>query len=147
MEQLDYAISPEALEIATTYLVCHDTKETALALGVDPERVSYYLRKPDVKRFIDNIFLEQGYMNRNKIQDIMDGLFEKKLLEMEESEMGTSKDILDIVKLQHDMRMQEIKAMQEVKTPGATIKQQVNVGDFGGNNYNSLLSKLIEAKG
>lgn len=144
-----YKISPEALEIASTYLACHDTKETALALGIEPEKVSYYLRKPDVKRFIDNIFMEQGYMNRGKLQDVMDDLFEKKMEEMEESEMGTSKDILELITLQHKMRMEEIKAMKDAGVPqgGTTVKQQINVGgpQFGGDNYNNLLGQLIKA--
>lgn len=138
-----YKISPEALEIAKTYMACHDTKETALALGIAPEKVSYYLRKPDVKRFVDTIFLEQGYMNRSKLQDVMDDLFQKKLEEMEESEMGTSKDILDLLTLQHRMRMEEIKAMDE-KVSGTNIKNQVNVGapSFG-TNYDSLIGNLM----
>ena len=77
-----YNISPEAIEIASKYLVHHDTKETAEALGIAPEKVTYYLRKPDVKRFIDTIFMEQGFMNRGKIQETMDKLFEIKLEEM-----------------------------------------------------------------
>lgn len=144
-----YKISPEALEIAKTYLACHDTKETALALGIEQEKVSYYLRKPDVKRFIDAIFLEQGYMNRGKLQGIMDDLFDKKIEEMEDSEMGTNKDILELVKLQHDMRMAEIKALEKAfggGNGGTNIKNQVNVGTPSfGNNYDSLIGKLIEA--
>jgi hypothetical protein len=145
-----YKISPEALEIAKTYLACHDTKETALALGIPPEKVSYYLRKPDVKRFVDAIFLEQGYMNRGKLQDVMDDLFEKKLEEMEDSEMGTSKDIVDLITLQHKMRMEEIKALKDAglaPNSGTTVRQQINVGGpaFGGDNYNNLLGELIKA--
>jgi len=134
-----YKISPEALEIASTYLACHDTKETAMVLGIEPERVTYYLRKPDVRRFIDTIFLEQGYMNRNKIQDMMDKLFKMKLEEMEDTEMGTSKDIVDLLTLQHKMRMEEIKAMKE---SAPIIKQQVN---FQQNNDNPQFGPNIGA--
>lgn len=147
----EYKISPEALEIAKTYLTCHDTKETALALGIPPEKVSYYLRKPDVKRFVDTLFMEQGYMNRTKLQDIMDDLFEKKLEEMEDSEMGSNKDILEIVKLQHEMRMAELKLEEKRYGPGnggTNIKQQTVINgtpDFGGSNYNGLLGQLIKA--
>ena len=144
-----YKISPEALEIAKTYMACHDTKETALALGIAPEKVSYYLRKPDVKRFVDTVFMEQGYMNRGKIQDVMDDLFEKKLEEMEESEMGTSKDILELVTLQHKMRIEELKLLKELNSGSNTnIKQQTVINgtpDFGGSNYQGLLGQLIKA--
>ena len=139
-----YNISPEALEIASTYLVHHDTKETAEALGIAPEKVTYYLRKPDVKRFIDTIFMEQGFMNRGKIQETMDKLFEIKLEEMQDTEMGTSKDILDLMKLQHDMRMAEIKAMKDASP---VIKNQLNLqqnnsGPTFGQNIDALTAAL-----
>lgn len=143
--EAEYAISPEALEIAKTYLACHDTKETALSLGIETEKVTYYLRKPDVKRFLDTIFMEQGFMNRSKIQEVMDNLFELKLEEMEESEMGTSKDILELLTLQHKMRMEEIKAMKDANPP--IIKNQTNIQQNGvgfGPNYDNLVNALNE---
>lgn len=144
-----YKVSPEALEIASTYLSCHDTKETAEILGIDPQRVNYYLRKPDVKRFIDTIFLEQGYMNRSKIQDIMDKLIEIKLEEMEDTEMGSGKDILDIIALQNKMRMDEAKLQQTPTASGTTIRNQVNVQQNGlgyGKNIDALVGALDEGK-
>lgn len=142
-----YKISPEALEIAKTYMACHDTKETALALGIEQEKVSYYLRKPDIKRFVDAVFLEQGYMNRGKLQDVMDDLFEKKLEEMQDSEMGTTKDILDIMQLQHKMRMEYAKEMKEVAPAGAGTTNNIKVAGPAsfGTNYDNLLGDIIKA--
>lgn len=141
----EYKISPEALEVAKTYLTCHDTSETANLLGIETERVSYYLRKPDVKRFIDNLFLEQGYMNQAKMQEVMDMLFVQKLEEMEEAETGTSKDILDILTLQHKMRMEYLKEVKEMNP--INVKQVNNIQQNGpfGDNYNDLVGKLIQA--
>lgn len=137
-----YKISPEALEVASTYLTCHDTKETALVLGIEPERVTYYLRKPDVKRFIDTLFMEQGFMNQSKIQDVMDKIIEIKLEEMEETEMGSGKDIIDILTLQHKMRMEILKAQQPTNS-NPSIKNQVNVQQNGfGTNIDALVGAL-----
>ena len=143
----EYKISPEALEVAKTYLACHDTKETALSLGIEQDKVTYYLRKPEVKRFVDNIFLEQGYMNRGKLQEVMDKLFELKLEEMEDSEIGSNKDILDIVALQHKMRMEEIKALKEAFGTQTNVKNQVNIQQNGtfGDNYDNLMSRIVGA--
>ena len=144
----EYKISPEALEVAKTYLACHDTKETALSLGIEQDKVTYYLRKPEVKRFVDNIFLEQGYMNRSKLQEVMDKLFELKLEEMEDSEIGSNKDILDIVALQHKMRMEEIKALKEAFGNQTNVKQQINFQQNNptfGENYDNLISRIVEA--
>ena len=137
-----YSMAPEALEIASTYLACHDTKETADTLGIEVQKVSYFLRKPDVKRFIDTVFLEQGYMNRTKIQDVMDNLFEIKLEEMKDSEMGTAKDILDLMALQHKMRMEELKLTQPAAQPA--IKNQVNVQQ-NGTNFGTNIDALVNA--
>ena len=135
----EYKISPEALQIASTYLACHDTKETAEALGIEPEKVTYYLRKPDVKRFVDTIFLEQGYMNRGKLQETMDNLFELKLEEMEETGLGTNKDIIELLTLQHKMRMDEINALNK---SSPQIKNQVN---FQQNNDSPQFGANIDA--
>ena len=143
----EYRVSPEALEIAKTYLGCFDVSVTAQALGVDSEKVAYYLRKPEIKRFIDTHFMEQGYMNRNKIQEVMDKVLELKIEEMEESEMGSNKDIIDILQLQHKMRMDYLK---EAKEAEPITKQQINIGDSAvaemGSNYNGLLGKLMQAQ-
>ena len=145
----EYGISPESLEIAKTYLACNDTSETALVLGITTEKVSYYLRKPEIKRFIDTIFMEQGYMNRGKMQEVMDKLFEIKMEEMEDSEMGTSKDILDLMTLQHKMRMDEIAAEAKANGGNTIVKNQTNIqqnnGASFGPNYDSLLDNLNKA--
>ena len=146
----EYKVSPEALEIAKTYLQCFDSKETALMLNIEEEKVAYYLRKPEVKRFVDTIFLEQGYMNRDKLQKVMDNLFEIKLEEMEDSEMGTSKDILDLITVQHKMRMEYLKELKDLFPNPPTSTTQVNVGDSAiqemGTNYHSLLDKLVKVQ-
>ena len=136
-------ISPEALEVATTYLECADRKVTAEVLGINIEQVNYILNKKEVKRFVDNVFLDQGYLNRHKLQATMTNLIEKKLEELEEADVGSSKDILDLIQAAHKMRMEEIKAMAALETsqksPGVVnIK---GTAQFG-NNYSSLLSKL-----
>jgi len=141
----DFGVSPESLEIAKTYLACGDSKTTAEALGIPVEKVSYYLRKPEVKRFIDTIFFEQGYMNRGKLQEIMDKLLDIKVEEMQDSEIGTNKDILDIIQLQHKMRIEELKLEQSSSGSGTNIKQQINVQNPSfGTNYDNLLGKLAE---
>lgn len=136
-------VSPEAMEIATTYLECSDIGETARILNIDREKVSYYLNKKEVKRFIDTVYLDQGYLNRHKIQDIMSKIIEVKLIEMEESETGSAKDIADLLKMAHTMRMDEIKAMQaEDKEVRPSVIVNTGVEAFGG-NYGSLMSKLM----
>lgn len=136
-------VSPEALEVATTYLECCDIKQTADILGIDSEKVSYYLNKKEVKRFIDTVFLDQGYLNRHKLQVAMTDLIEKKMLEMEEAEIGSSKDIADLLMMAHKMRMEELKLIQAgEKEAGPKVVVNTGAGQFG-QNYDSLLGKLM----
>ena len=133
-------ISPEGLAVAQTYLIEGDIAGTANSLALTQLEVNDYLQTHEVKRYIDQQYLESGYRNRNKIAEVMDNIIDMKIQEMEESEMGSSKDILEILLAQHKMRMEEIKAMNDTSTP----KNQTNImiTEAGGKNYNALLGKI-----
>lgn len=137
-------ISPEALEVATTYLECSDRKITADIIGIDIEKVDNILNKPEVKRFVDNVFLDQGYLNRHKLQQTMTTLIDKKLEELEEAEIGSSKDILDLIQAAHKMRMDELRAMAALENAKGGKPQAVTINGTAqfGNNYSNLLAKL-----
>lgn len=141
------AIAPESLEIANVYLETGDVNKTAEYLGIGREVVVAVLSKKEVRNFVDTVFLNAGWMSRSKIADALDSIIEKKLKELEEAEIGSSKDIADLLMMAHKMRMEEIEAMRKAgEVPG--IKKQVNVqinDGVGGSNYNSLLQKLVSA--
>lgn len=146
-------ISPEGLEIANTYLEQGDIDSTAEALGLPREVVVYNLSRHEVRNYVDTVFLNAGYAGRNKIFSAMENIIEKKLAELEEAEIGSSKDIAELLQMMHKMRMDEIDKMiklEAAKSKGDTIKRQVNVqinDHAGGANYNSLLEKLsIDSK-
>ena len=143
----EWALNPEAQTVAETYLMYSDVRLTAKELGIPREKVSYYLNRPEVKRFLDTIFLEQGYLNRTRLQDVLDEVFELKLEEMRESEMGSKKDIADLIALAHKIRTDEAKTINVSETTNAP-RNQINIqnntsSDFG-SNYNSLLEKLVK---
>ena len=140
----EYSMSPEMVTVVTKYLETNDTGDTARALGIPRERVSYYLGKPEAKRFIDTIFLEQGYLNRSKMQLILDEIIENKLEEMRESEMASNKDIVDILAFAWKIRQDTVK--ETVEKAGPTTQTNVQINSIGGENYNNLLSKLMESK-
>jgi len=141
----EWKMSPEMQAVAESYLVTSDIRLTAQDLGIPKEKVTYYLNKPECKRFIDTIFLEQGYLNRHRLQDIMSEVMELKLEEMRESEMGSSKDIADLVMMLHKMRMDEAKtAGVGPAAPTTQTNVQINNGAGFGENYNALLEKLIK---
>tara|TARA_R110000851_G_scaffold94590_1_gene205483 strand:+ start:1337 stop:1777 length:441 start_codon:yes stop_codon:yes gene_type:complete len=133
-----YKVSPEIFMVATEYVKTLDLEKTARNLDLTLDQVSGILDKKEVKRYVDAIFLEQGYMQRNKLNDVMTKIIDMKLDEMQESDIGSSKDILEILKLAHTMRMDHGKEAKE-ESHGA----QVNINNnFGGDNYSDLLKKI-----
>lgn len=137
-------IAPEGLELANEYLTCGSVKEAADKLCISMDKAIEVLNKTEVKRYIDAVYLDLGYRNRNKIGQVMDEIIESKLEEARESEMFSSKDLVDIMQIAHKMRMDEIKA--ENAKPSIHNQTNVQINDtsaFGQGNYGKLMEKLI----
>lgn len=143
-------ISPEGLEIAQVYLKTQSIEAAARELNLSPVIVQQYLEKAEVKNFVNDVYLNSGYRNRFKIAELMDQIIEKKLEELQEAEIGSSKDILEILTLAHKMRMDEINAQAKLEAAKAqTVKSQTNIqinsaAPYGDQNYGKLLDKLLE---
>lgn len=142
-------IAPELLVVADTYLKCANVDDTAVALRVPKERVVQILNKREVKQYIDTVFMDYGYRNRFKLGAALDKIIERKMEELEEAEIGSSKDIADLLQLAHKMRMDELAAQTkliEAQAKHDSIKQQVNVQINEGlpsGNYGDLIARLL----
>ena len=142
----DFNMAPEMVAICTSYLETTDIGETSRALNIPKEKVSYYINKPEAKRFIDTVFLEQGYLNRHKLQDVLSEIIELKLEEMRESELGSNKDILDILAFAHKISTdtrKDILDNEKLSAPQVQINKQTNINQTFGENYSNLMEKLI----
>lgn len=145
------AISPEALEIANSYLTTQNLQKTAQDLCISVDQVSEALDRREVRSYIDNVFLDTGFNSRFRMRELMDDIISKKLQELDEAEVGSSKDIADLLALSHKMTMEQMdKQLQLEKVrAGNSVKTQVNmqVNDYGsdGTKYGSLISKLLGA--
>lgn len=141
-------ISPEGLEIAKTYLETQDIEATARKLGIDTLQVTQYLDKSEVKNYVNEVYLNTGFRNRFRLAEIMDTLIEKKLEELNDAMIGSSKDILEIMQFAHKMRMDEIAAATKLEAAkAAKVKTQNNIQingaePFGDKAYGSLLEAL-----
>lgn len=142
-------ISPEGLEIAKVYLETQDINITATKLGIDQLQVAQYLEKPEVKNYVDQVYLNAGYRNRFRLAEIMDQIVERKLTELNEAEVGSSKDILEILQFAHKMRMDELAAQTKLEaTRASQVKSQTNIqinSPYGDSNYGRLLDQLLNA--
>lgn len=135
---MEVALRPEDFDVANAYLQYGSVKETANQLDIPEYEVVRLLERNDVKSYINGIYLDTGYRNRNRIGEILDAMINSKLEEAEESGIYTSKDLLDILQIQHKMRMDEIKA-----GAGPDQGPTVNIANFGEGNYGQLMERLM----
>lgn len=141
-------ISPEGYEIATTYLQTQSIEETAQELGIDTIQVTQFLEKSEVKNYINEMYISSGFRSRFKLAEVMDSLIEQKLSELNEAEIGSSKDILEILQFAHKMRIDEINAMAKLESvrkesPKQQTNIQINANPYADSNYGKLLDSLL----
>lgn len=143
-------ISPEGLEIANTYLMFGNIRATADHLNVPESNVVELLNKREVKKYIDTVYLDTGYRNRNNIASVLDEMIASKLEEAQESGIYSSKDLADLILMAHRIRMDELKLRNEEGKNN--IKNQTNVqineaAPFGQGNYGKLMEALLKSEG
>lgn len=144
-------ISPENLEIANSYLACQSIEEVSRNLRLPTDEISSVLSKREVRSYIDNVFLDVGYNNRFKMRNIMDAVINKKLQEMDESDIGSQKDIVEILALSHKMSMdildRQIK-LEEAQAKHQNIRNQNNIqiNSDGSTRYEQLIQELMKNK-
>lgn len=139
-------ISPEALEVANCYLQLQDVLKVSQELDCPPEIVSQILARKEVKAYIDHVFFNLGFNNRFRLRQAMDAVIQKKFQELQDSDMGSTKDIADLLALSHKMTMDEMSRQIELeKLRQTNIKNQVNVqiNDGGGTKYDNLMRQLM----
>lgn len=143
-------ISPEGLEIANCYLQYGNIRAVCDYMQVPENQVVDILNKREVKRYIDTVYLDMGYRNKNNIASLLDEMIQSKLDEAQESGVYSSKDLADLLQMAHKMRMDEIKAMSELEKAqnASSIRNQTNVQinealPFGQGNYGKLMEKLL----
>ena len=142
-------ISPEGLEIANSYLQFGNIRGVCEHLHVGEQEVVALLNKREVKKYIDTVYLDMGYRNKNNIGSLLDSMIASKLEEAQESGVYSSKDLADLLQMAHKMRIDEIKAQADLaKAEGGNIKNQTNIQvneavPFGQGNYGKLMEKLL----
>ena len=137
-------LTPEGFDIANAYVQTGGSvEEVAQMLQIPRHEVVAVLQKPDVKKYLDGVYLDLGYRNRNKLGAVLDRMIEAKLEEAEESGVFTSKDLLELLQFAHKMRMDEIKAQGGQVTTAVQINHSGDANHFGDTAYGKLMEKLL----
>ena len=85
------------------------------------------------------------------MRSAMDAIIKKKFQELEEADLGSTKDIAELLALSHKMTMDEMSKQIELeKVRQGNMKNQVNVqindAGFGdGSKYSKLMHQLLNA--
>lgn len=140
--EVPYKLSPEHLHFAQTYLSSLSLSETAKALQITDSEASELYNNREVKKFIDTVFLQQGYLNRFKLVGLLNKIIDSKLSEAEETGIYSNKDLLDIIQTLHKINMDHEKMGIE-KSPSKQTNVQVN--NYG-ENLSSLLDRLVRGE-
>lgn len=142
-------ISPENLDVANTYLQTPNILDVATALDVTPEYVTQVLAKREVRAYVDSVYYNLGFNNRFKMRSAMDAIISKKFQDMDESDLGSSKDISELLALSHKMTMENLDREIKLETlRSANVKTQNNIqinnNNPGGSKYSSLIETLMK---
>lgn len=141
------SISPEALQVANCYLTTQSAQAVADNLSMDTELVTTILARREVKAYIDQVFFDTGFNNRFRMRDAMDQIIQKKFQELDEADVGSGKDILEILALSHKMTMETLdRQIQLEKLQGSNLRTQTNIQiNDAGSNYHTLIERLVKS--
>ena len=128
-------LDPVLLAIANDYLDGCDLDKISEEYGVTQDRVAAVLEKDDVKKYIDNVYVTQGYLNRVRRMKLVNQVIEQKVQDALESGVWSKRDLLDWMKHLNDL---EETAKPKKQSPQVAI--QVN-------NYDKLMKDLFNGNG
>jgi len=144
-DSLPEAISPEGATIANTYLAnaCSLT-QTSRELDLPTHEISAMLETPLVKNYVNSILRESGYRQMVKIAEKLDELVDRKWDEITEAEIGSNKDIADLLSLAHKFQLDIAKLLQADIPKGPSTQVNTQINEYGSGSYGKLMQKLIQ---
>ena len=125
-------LDPVLLSIANDYLDGQDIDQISKEYGVTQDCVAAALDQTEVRKYIDNVYVTQGYLNRVRRMNLVNQVIEQKVQDALESGVWSKRDLLDWMKHLH-----EVETAARPKDKGPTVAVQVN-------NYDSLMREVLD---
>ena len=125
------ALDPVLLSIANDYLEGREVKQIAVDYGISEDRVTSVIEKDEVKKYVDNVYVTQGYLNRVRRLGLVNKVIEQKIEDAMESGVWSKRDLLDWMKHLH-----ELEESTKPKKTGPAVAEQIN-------NYDKLMKDLM----
>ena len=135
-------MSPEGMDVIEAYLQCgSDVPSAARSLGMSEIAFRDIMNRSEVKNYLNDIFMESGFRNRDRLFGVLDEVIKRKL---------EDQDIMDILWKAHKMKMEEMKMMVELEKAKAAVRAPANqtniqnniIAGAGDQNYMDLITSL-----
>tara|TARA_B100000424_G_C22942376_1_gene501438 strand:- start:2103 stop:2558 length:456 start_codon:yes stop_codon:yes gene_type:complete len=128
-------LDPVLLAIANDYLAGEGVDKIAEEYGVSQDRVAAVLDKDEVRKYIDNVYVTQGYLNRVRRMKLVNQVIEQKVQDALESGVWSKRDLLDWMK-----HLNELEETAKPKKASPQVAVQIN-------NYDKLMKDLFNGNG
>jgi hypothetical protein len=126
-------IDPQYLVVANEMLCGKSIPEISKQIGLSNDQVTAIAERADVRRYVDAVYMSQGYLNRVRRMQVINRVIDEKLLEAAETGVYSKRDLLEWLKLLNDMD-------RDARPKAPTTAVQVNNHT---NNYTSLMQDLL----
>jgi hypothetical protein len=125
-------LDPQHLVIANEMLTGKSIPQISDLTGLSIDQVTSIAERSEIKRYVDAVYMSQGYINRVRRMQVINKVIDEKLLEAADTGVYSKRDLLEWLKLLNDM-----DKTTQPKTPTTAV--QVNQT----NNYSSLMNDLL----
>lgn len=129
-------LDPQHLVIANEMLSGKSITQISELTGLSCDQVTAVAERSEIKRYVDAVYMSQGYLNRVRRMNVINQVIDEKLREAAETGVFSKRDLLDWLKLLNDM---DRDARPKAPTTAVQVNNQTN-------NYSSLMQDLLGDK-
>lgn len=129
-------LDPQHLVIANELLSGKSITQISELTGLSCDQVTAVAERSEIKRYVDAVYMSQGYLNRVRRMQVINQVIDEKLREASETGVFSKRDLLDWLKLLNDM---DRDSRPKAPTTAVQVNNQTN-------NYSSLMQDLLGDK-
>ena len=127
-------VDPKFLVLANELLSGKSIPQIAEEYSLTNDQVTSVVERTEVKRYIDSVYMSQGYLHRSRRLKIINEVIDEKLAEARETGVFSKRDLLEWLKLLNDM---ERDSRPKQPTTAVQVNNQTN-------NYSTLMQDLFD---
>ena len=126
-------IDPQHMVIANAMLCGKSIPQISELTGLSNDQVTAIAERSEVRRYVDAVYMSQGYLNRVRRMQVINKVIDEKLAEAADTGVYSKRDLLEWLKLLNDMD-------RDSRPKAPTTAVQVNNHT---NNYTNLMQDLL----